>query len=216
MTEPTSILNKKTFCVISGASRGYGKCLAEILVTRLPAGSCCLLLARSIEQLKDITANLTASSNGVKVACGKLDQSDLKDCSTGNIQDILSKAAIEIQDFETVMLLHNAGSTGDLTRYAWEMSDINMVESTMNVNVTGTILLNSSFLNEIRKCDIKNKVVINISSLAAIQVFPSWSLYCAGKILKISCMENFIDFCSNCSNSFYYGNKNLAVKSKEL
>ncbi|XP_045169052.2 sepiapterin reductase-like [Mercenaria mercenaria] len=179
-----SLLKGKALCVITGASRGYGRCLAEMFVTHLPAGSLLLLLARNTDQLTEVSARLTSLNNSVRVAWEKFDQSNVTDCSQENIHSILSKAEIRLQDFNSVFLVHNAGSVGDLTKYAWEFSDGNMVANTINLNVTGTVLLNASLLNEIRKYDIKQKIVVNVSSLAAIQPFSSWSLYCAGKAAR--------------------------------
>jgi sepiapterin reductase len=174
----------KSLCVITGASRGYGKCIAEMFVTRLVPGSHLLLLARNTELLVQVTAQLCSLNKEVQVTWSEFDQAKLSDCSPENIQSILKKACVNLGDFETLFLIHNAGSVGDLTKYSWEYTDANMLSSAVNTNLTGTFLLNASLLTEIRKHDYKHKVIVNISSLGALQPFASWSLYCAGKFYK--------------------------------
>lgn len=168
--------------MITGASRGYGRCIAESLAACIPAASALLLLARNTHQLTEVVKQLQSQYNDVKVAYSTFDQSILAECSHDNVSSILSKADINLKDFDTVVVVHNSGTTGDLTKYVWEMSEISTVENAMNVNVTGMVLLNAALLREIRKHAVETTVVVNISSLAAVQAFPSWSLYCAGRL----------------------------------
>lgn len=174
----------KSLCVITGASRGYGKCIAEMFVTKLVPGSHLLLLARNTELLVQVTAQLRSLNKEVQVTWSEFDQSKLSDCSPENIEAILKKSCKNLGGFETFFLIHNAGSVGDLTKYSWEYIDADMLSSAVNTNLTGTFLLNASLLTEIRKHDYKHKVIVNISSLAALQPFASWSLYCAGKAAR--------------------------------
>ncbi|KAL4221988.1 hypothetical protein ACF0H5_018034 [Mactra antiquata] len=180
----TSLLKVKSFCVITGASRGYGRCIAEKLATNLPKDSTFLLLARDTQQLATVKENINTLNDSVQVMYEKFDQSSLNECSQSNIRNILSKNKIEMKNFDQILIIHNAGTVGDLTKFAWEMTDISSVETAMNLNVTGTILLNAALLSEVRNSNVGFKVVINISSLAAVQAFSSWSVYCSGKAAR--------------------------------
>lgn len=188
----TSLLKAKSLCVITGASRGYGRSIAEKLASSLPTDSMFLLLARNTDQLDEVKGNIKELNAGIEVVYEKFDQSDLKECSHDNITSILTRNNIQIKNFDQILVIHNSGTTGDLTKFAWELMDQTTVETAMNLNVTGTILLNAALLTEARNCGVRSKVVINISSLAAIQAFSSWSLYCAGKYIVFFILQQIV------------------------
>uniref|UniRef100_A0A8V0ZD26 Sepiapterin reductase n=1 Tax=Gallus gallus TaxID=9031 RepID=A0A8V0ZD26_CHICK len=56
-------------CVLTGASRGFGRSLARLLAPRLGPGSLLLLLARSEEALAQLAAELRDSCPGLRVEC---------------------------------------------------------------------------------------------------------------------------------------------------
>ena len=173
-----SLLQKKTLCVVTGASRGLGRCIAQTLVEKLAPSSLILLMARNKTDLENVKTELEEKNRSISVVSQVFDQSNLKECSNKDLFiDILKGVNKSSRDFEHALIIHNAGTAGDLTKYASEMTDLTLVESSMNVNVTGTVLLNAVFMQTFEKLE---RTVINISSLAALQPFPSWSLYCAG------------------------------------
>ena len=54
------MFSKKSFCIITGASKGYGSTLSEKLSERLAKGSVILLTARSKSLLENVKAKLSA------------------------------------------------------------------------------------------------------------------------------------------------------------
>lgn len=56
-------------CVLTGASRGFGRSLARLLAPRLGEGSVLLLLARSAAPLAELAAELRGSVSGLRVEC---------------------------------------------------------------------------------------------------------------------------------------------------
>lgn len=176
-----SLVKQKTLCVITGANQGYGKCLAEKFASALTPGSALILLARNTTKLESVATALKTSSPEVLVVYHCLDLTDFKQCSKENFETILNTTGINVSDFEQVMLLHNAGSIGDVTKFTWQLSDSASVENCINVNITGTILFNASVLSVVKKANVKTVVVINVTSIAAILPMPSMSLYCASK-----------------------------------
>lgn len=54
-------------CVVSGASRGFGRSLVLLLAPRLGRGSLLLLLARSAAQLAELAAELRDAGSGLRV-----------------------------------------------------------------------------------------------------------------------------------------------------
>ncbi|KAH3715167.1 sepiapterin reductase-like isoform X2 [Dreissena polymorpha] len=173
---------KKTFCIVTGASQGYGASLAEKFASLLPANSALLLLARNADKLKGVTEKIHCQSPDVSVHFHKFDQSVLQECSTENLRTIINKSNISPSDFEQCIIIHNAGVIGDVTKFTWQIKDAEMVDHAMKVNVTGAILVNTAFME---CCDgTESMAIINVSSLAAIQPFSSWSIYCAGKAAR--------------------------------
>ena len=177
-----SLLQKKAFCVVTGSSRGLGKSIALTLVPKLVPSSVILLMARDTQALENVKTDILSANPEISVVVKFFNQADLKQCADKEMfTDILKENDKSIKDFEHAMIIHNAGIAGDLTKFASEMTDVGSVESAINVNVTGTILLNAIFLQTFQKClDTDCRTVVNISSLAALEPFPSWSLYCAG------------------------------------
>ena len=172
-----SLLQKKTLCVVTGASRGLGRCIAQTLVEKLAPSSLILLMARNKTDLENVKTELEEKNRSISVVSQVFDQSSLQDCANKDLFIDILKGVKSSIDFEHALIIHNAGTAGDLTKYASEMTDLTLVESSMNINVTGTVLLNAVFMQTFEKLE---RTVINISSLAALQPFPSWSLYCAG------------------------------------
>ena len=177
-----SLLQKKTFCVVTGASRGLGRCIALTLGQKLPAPSCFLLMARDMPSMASLKTEILSANPELNVVLGFFDQADLKKCANKEIFiDVLKKIEKSVSDFEQALIIHNSGTAGDLTKFGSEFTDAGEVQTVVNVNVTGTILLNSMFFQTFQKEAIDCRTVVNISSLAALQPFPSWSLYCASK-----------------------------------
>ena len=116
-TAAPSLLNLRTFLVITGTSQGYGACLAQMLAPRLPPGSTCLLLSRNPDKVADLQAP------HVRVYKEKLDQGNLAECSKSMFQALLDKNRVRLGEFQQVMVIHNAGVCGDLTKYTWQMDD---------------------------------------------------------------------------------------------
>lgn len=58
------------------------------------------------------------------------------------------------------------------------------VDSYMSVNVSSCLCLTASFLQAFPQQSGLRRTVINISSLCALQPFPSWVLYCTGKAAR--------------------------------
>lgn len=54
-------------CVLTGASRGFGRSLARLLARRLGSGSVLLLLARSAAPLAELAAELRGGGTGLRV-----------------------------------------------------------------------------------------------------------------------------------------------------
>lgn len=112
----------------------------------------------------------------------------------------------QIRAFDQVLLANNAGSLGEL-RFVQDLQDVGKLRQTIDVNVTSTIWLTSLFIKSLRDSSLPlqdahetstfgqssisenqtlspSVLIVNISSLCAIQPFPSWATYCVGKAAR--------------------------------
>ncbi|RFU66338.1 (S)-benzoin forming benzil reductase [Peribacillus saganii] len=156
----------KTY-IITGASKGLGKGLAEQCMKE---GNCCILLARSFSQeFKDF-----AKITGSKVIYIEVDLS---------VPEEAQKAASQISSYfhyasKEVYLINNAGMI-DPIKPAGQL-DREILEKSMNLNFLAPVLLSNLFISQLEKKDLK-KVVVNVSSGAAVRPISGWSAYCSTK-----------------------------------
>ncbi|XP_057244983.1 sepiapterin reductase, partial [Malurus melanocephalus] len=102
-------------CVVTGASRGFGRSLARLLAPRLGPGSALLLLARSAEPLAELATELSAGattgsdtgSGGLRVQYVAADlgcEEGLRTASAA-VRELLQDAS-----FGRLLLVNNAGN----------------------------------------------------------------------------------------------------------
>jgi len=188
---------------ITGASRGFGRCLALEAARKWGPAVDMHLIARNAEALtavkRDIEASLSDQSKiGVRVWTWPFDLGNLETLEP-NFARIFAtvdefsaeqeSTAMTMHKYGKVYLFNNAGSVGPIA-YAKDLcTDLPALRQSLDLNVTSSILITSLFLR--RFCTLpspSNKVpalfIINISSMAAIQPFHSWGVYCAGKAAR--------------------------------
>lgn len=178
-----NLFQRKSCVIVCGASRGLGECISLTFAKKFPVGSVFILLSRDGKALENVKTRLHSESPGQLCIMKVFDQGIMQQENFESLFDgVVSSNNISLDNLEQVVMVHSAGTLGDITKYCKEMTDIEKVRKHFDINVVGTILLNSAFLKAFK--DVGNKVVINISSLAAIQPFKSWSLYCSGKAAR--------------------------------
>jgi len=184
---------KKVLCIISGASRGFGKALAIEFAKRFIEISqlsgqddqthssnlyrlSFILMARDENALKVTHSDLVALSRQIKVAAmiiGSLEDIEtLRKCES--IFDSIEK------DFDQVILIHNSGSLSDPNRTVkdYSLNDYLFLNQYFQANLISMMMMTSSFLNCFEF--IKNKVIINITSLMAVSPIKGLSIYATG------------------------------------
>ncbi|NWH69376.1 SPRE reductase, partial [Piaya cayana] len=165
-------------CVLSGASRGFGRSLARLLAPRLGPGSLLLLLARSEAPLAELARELRAAGSGARV--------ELVAADLGSPQG-LQRAAAALRDLlpaapaERLLVFNNAGSLGDISKSFLDLTDPDEVNSYFAFNVTSALCLTSTALEAFGKRPGSSRTVVNVSSLCALKPFKNWTLYCSGK-----------------------------------
>jgi benzil reductase ((S)-benzoin forming) len=149
---------KKSLFIITGASKGIGKGLAE---KALESGANVWGVNRthSIEHTnyKGLTYDLADITNLKK-----------------DLPDLFTKA----QDFERVVLINNAGTLGDIGHLGAISNE--SIPHLFDLNVSAPLLLMNQFMKDFK--DFKGeKIIINISSGAGKNAVDGWSGYCASK-----------------------------------
>ncbi|NXI36525.1 SPRE reductase, partial [Galbula dea] len=171
-------------CVVTGASRGFGRSLARLLAPRLGQGSLLLLLARSETALEELAAELrgtgtdTGIGTGLRVECVAADLG----CQQG-----LRRASAALRELlpagppGCLLLVNNAGSLGDISKSFLDLTDPDEINSYFAFNITSALCLTSTALQAFGKQPGSCRTVVNISSLCALKPFKNWTLYCSGK-----------------------------------
>uniref|UniRef100_A0A4W3IQ72 Sepiapterin reductase n=1 Tax=Callorhinchus milii TaxID=7868 RepID=A0A4W3IQ72_CALMI len=168
---------RECLCVITGASRGLGKELALQLAPSLTGASSLVLVARSGERLEEVRRAVLASQPSLRVL---LVPADL---STG--QGVgAALAALPQHRPRRLLLLNNAGSLGDVSKFVVDFTSPAEITDYFSLNVTSFMCLSAGVLRAFPQKAGLTRTVVNISSLCAIKPFKSWSLYCMGKAAR--------------------------------
>jgi len=179
-TVSSDLWNRKTFAVVTGASRGIGQAIVENLGEKLAPGSLILLISRDGTSLTSIQQDLQKRNSSIEIEIGI---SDLSTCNEANLNEIfdnvLSKRKAE--SFAHALCIHNAGSLGDPSKRCSEHGAMDVCTDYFQLNVASVIVLNSLFLQLFANV---SKTVVNISSLCGVVPVSSLSLYCSGKAAR--------------------------------
>ncbi|CAD5113145.1 DgyrCDS2336 [Dimorphilus gyrociliatus] len=180
-----NVFDMRTFCVVTGASKGYGKCIVDHFCKLLAAGSAMVLIARSESLLLDVKNQLEAvrSEILVDIKATDLSKGD-EDTFKGILLNSLKNIGKAVEDFDQAVIVHNAASMGDITKKMTEIGSSGNIRKYFDLNVTSVISLNHEFFKLFNRKTVKQVVVINVTSICAIQPFKTWSLYCSGKACR--------------------------------
>lgn len=187
-----------TFLLVTGASRGLGRAFSIEIVKKhliskhvdpcmLPLRVC--LLARDVNGLRDTKSQLESLSHNnndgsvpkVSVQMYPIDLSDIS-----NLHDNLTKI-FELENsgsikFTSAILVNNAGSLGEMCSTS-KLTSLSSLQKAVDFNVTSCSWLTSQFASN-TVLPATSKIIVNISSLAAVQPINSNAVYCAGKAAR--------------------------------
>ena len=185
-----------TLLIVTGASRGLGRAIGVAFASSPSTKRLfCLLVARSENGLEE-TASLmreaaAAAENNSKldISCMVADLSDM-DTLEKKVEDVFQRATKEGScTYDRAILINNAGSLGCLGKCS-EMSSLADLKKAVDFNVTSSSWVSSQFVRKFSSSSSSENgkgtciVVVNISSLCAIEPFSTMSTYCAGKAAR--------------------------------
>lgn len=190
MSSNQEFWGQKSFVLITGASRGFGRTMAIEFSKKVAPGSVFLLVARTADALEETKRSVLEVSPNVEVVTksvdlGKPDKAAYLDL----IQSTVTANGRQPSDFDHAILVHNAGSLGNLSLRVSQFEDLQEIQDYYSFNLFSLILLNSQFLRVFNDAE-KQRSVIQISSLGAIQPFKTWAYYCSGKAARDMLMKN--------------------------
>ncbi|XP_043469102.1 sepiapterin reductase [Leptopilina heterotoma] len=174
------IFSDKVFLLITGASQGIGEQIAKSFAPLLPAESQVLLLARNGESLnrvkQELPNNLMVNTVSVDLSCA----------SAENLTEIFRNSVKEenISQFSEAVIIHNAGSLGNISQKTLDMLDFDVWRKYYDLNVFSPSVLNNVFVKFFNGRVKKKIFVINITSLCALEPMKSMGYYCSGKAAR--------------------------------
>lgn len=148
---------------ITGVSRGLGKAIAELYLSK---GEKVTGIGRSAD---------ISHENFSFITC--------------DLSDLEAVRKLTLNSFESqVTLINNAGIIGEIKRISdQENSDVDQV---LTVNVSAPVILTQKIYQTVQ--DKNSFTLVNISSGAANRAIPSWASYCASKAALNMHTETFL------------------------
>ncbi|XP_074109341.1 sepiapterin reductase-like [Cotesia typhae] len=174
---PELFLIGKLFVLITGASKGIGREFAITFSKIAERDSHFLLIARNKTGLRETMSKMSTDVNVDYVSV------DLSLVKADHLEDIIRKR-INPDEYDHAIIIHNVGTSGDLSQLTNETNNFRVWEKMYDLNVFSPAVLNSVFM-EIFNDNVKaKKLVINMSSLAAKIPLSSMGYYCSAKAAR--------------------------------
>ncbi|KAG0745535.1 hypothetical protein G6F57_003437 [Rhizopus arrhizus] len=187
------MLLKHTVYIITGANRGFGKSIAEIFASNAQEKTSVILIGRNRSELEIVQL---PNVDTYFIANVSLEGSiQVEETIVKPLEEMMNEwRDNDIAPITKVVLINNAGSTGDLSK---KVEDYTMeeIQTYIDLNVTSYTSLITGFIRIFKKYASVTMTIVNISSLLAVQAFPNWGLYATGKaardmLLKVITKEN--------------------------
>nr|XP_057927750.1 sepiapterin reductase b [Doryrhamphus excisus] len=171
----------RCMCIITGASKGFGRALAHLASKDLKPGSVLLLVARSRWLLQELKEEMHSLKEGqdLTVQCVAADLSTKE-----GVKDTVDMARQYTgNEIDHVLLVNNAASLGDISPFE-SFTDLDQVNAYLALNVSSTLVLTAGVLQAFPPRSGLQWRVVNCSSTFALEALPSWVLYCSAKAAR--------------------------------
>ncbi|KAI9106144.1 hypothetical protein DFS34DRAFT_48555 [Phlyctochytrium arcticum] len=187
----------RNLILLTGASRGYGRAIAVELASSTLATAQytdVVLAARNTSGLEDVRKELISKLPALHVVTHAADFADPDaDAVAAKLLAAIPHPAI---DYTHAILINNAGSLGTLARMRNQAAAKDIAPA-VHVNLTAPMALTTAFMRHfaaqqpqsaagqlVDPTQSTQLTLINISSLAGIQPFDCWGVYCAVKAAR--------------------------------
>jgi len=178
MADKNNIIGVRSFVLITGASRGFGRALALELGKVVGTGSTLLLMARNMADLETTKSIVRDARPGLAV---ELVSIDLETADQETFKQAVKSNIYGASDHSVAIVIHNAGTIGQDGRKITDLYDIDEMSSYYRLNLFHIICLNSVF----KDCFPSSRMVyINVSSILALRPMVTWGHYCGGKAAR--------------------------------
>jgi len=174
---------EKSYILITGASKGFGQAIASAFAQVLGSNSHFVLLGRDTNGLETTKGLLHKFNQGVdsKRFTVSTRSLDLLGAKAEDFENIFG-GDVAANGYRQAIIVHNAGSTGDVSKTASQVHHPKEVTDYFTMNLSSAVALNSAFLDFAKA--VGNKVVVQITSLCGVQPFKNMGLYCSGKAAR--------------------------------
>ncbi|KAI1294813.1 Sepiapterin reductase [Halotydeus destructor] len=183
---------KQNVCVtVTGASRGIGRTIAIEFAKSFhdqhqgqsseQANISFILMARDEEAITEVECLIKATGDCVSKVI--LIPGSLSEFRTiQQFEDVMKE--LSSQPFDQVVLVHNAGSLGNQNQLTsdYSSSDMEYLANYWQLNFNSVVALTGAFISSFIR--VPSKLVINITSLLALQAFKGLSMYSSGKAAR--------------------------------
>ncbi|XP_050428364.1 sepiapterin reductase-like [Adelges cooleyi] len=167
--------SRRTCVILTGASKGIGQALAVEISRLLVPESAMILMARNTNGLENTKQMISKENKDIFVEYYSV---DLYNSNALMFEKILEP--IDQTKYELILLIHNAGSIGNLDHFAADMNDPEEWNKYMSLNLYSVTCLTSVFLAMFNTDNVE-KCIVNMTSLFGIQASHSVGYYCVGK-----------------------------------
>ncbi|PIK39159.1 putative sepiapterin reductase-like [Apostichopus japonicus] len=174
-------LNVPTVCIVTGASKGIGREVAIQLAQKADPKSSFYLIARNKQALEETAQKIRAAVGvDVDIRCISADLSTDEGVEKSN-RDIFENLG-DVSRFSHAILVNNAASVGDMTKYARELDDMNFLQGFCRLNLSGPIVLTSKFFKAFgHGKDSLRKTIVQVSSDNGTIPYKTMHTYCMVK-----------------------------------
>ena len=153
--------------LITGASRGLGRALAEQLAAR---GARVALVAREAGPLGDVVAAIRGRGGDAHAVVGDISDKHAIHRIAGQSQGLVGEIAIAI---------HNASTLGPTPLRLWLDTECEDLAAVLETNLVGPFRLTKVLAGAMA---IRGAgVIVHVSSDAAVEAYPRWGAYGASK-----------------------------------
>jgi len=153
--------------LVTGASRGLGRALAEQLAAK---GARVALVAREAGPLHDVVAGIRARGGDAHAIAGDIAAKTAIHPIAGQAQGLIGEIAIAI---------HNASTLGPTPLRLWLDTECEDLAAVLETNLVGPFRLTKVLAGAMA---IRGAgVIVHISSDAAVEAYPRWGAYGVSK-----------------------------------